>query len=318
MPQGDRTPHRPLGVPLDELESLLAPTSLELTREDRALVGHNGTYQTRVEVSRPETRSGPNGPIRAVVRVTSDLPASLALTLRRVDFAADVNRFSSLGALIVDDDLARVGCRLTMYEREDAWRTLQLPLLLFAVIGGAEGILGGLLSTVRAQVQGVKDKPAWTASDIRLVERYLSRIAVCNADGLELTAEFGLEAAATSAIGGHRTALLQVDGAAFHPSLGRGLLCVLQMPDRIDDKRRLAHLVNRLNQLEMESTDLPPHFGAWCIGKQGNNPAYVTFLPNAAHAIAGVAVNLAVWSAVRARWAGTVMAGALAPEAGSA
>lgn len=312
MPEHDRTPHRPLGVPLDELEALLAPTSLEVSREDLALVVSHGPYATRVEVSRPGQPSGPNGPIRAVVRVISEPPAPVAPMLRHVDLAAGVNRFSSLGALTVDEDHARIACRLTMYEREDAWRTLQLPLLMFAVIGGAEGILGGLQSSLREPAPRPKGKPAWTESDIRLVERYLSRIAVCNADGLGLTAEFGLETGAMSAVAGHRTALLQVDGDAFHPSLGRGLLCVLQMPDRIDDKDRLARLVNRLNQLEMDETDLPPHFGAWCIGKLGNNPAYVTFLPNAAHAIPGVAVNLAVWSAVRARWADTVVAGAMA------
>ena len=40
-----------------------------------------------------------------------------------------------------------VGSRLTIYEAEDAWRTLHLPLILFTIIGGAEAILGGMRRT---------------------------------------------------------------------------------------------------------------------------------------------------------------------------
>jgi hypothetical protein len=57
----------------------------------------------------------------------------------------------------------------------------------------------------------------------------------------------------------------------------------------------------------MAAHDLPPHFGAWCEGKLGNNPAYVSFLPNALHKVPGVAVNTAFWAMRRASWAMVVI-----------
>ena len=58
----------------------------------------------------------------------------------------------------------------------------------------------------------------------------------------------------------------------------------------------------------MAPHDLPPHFGAWCPGRLGNNPSYVTFLPNALHSAPGIAVNTAFWAMNRAQWANAMLA----------
>ena len=63
-----------------------------------------------------------------------------------------------------------------------------------------------------------------------------------------------------------------------------------------------------LNNMEMAARDLPPHFGAWCTGKLGNNPAYLSFLPNALHSVSGIAANVAVWALGRAQMANAVLA----------
>jgi hypothetical protein len=60
--------------------------------------------------------------------------------------------------------------------------------------------------------------------------------------------------------------------------------------------------------MEMAEDDLVPHFGAWCVGKLGNNPAYVSFLPNVLHRVSGIAVNNAVWAMNRAIWANEKLA----------
>jgi hypothetical protein len=67
-------------------------------------------------------------------------------------------------------------------------------------------------------------------------------------------------------------------------------------------------IVERLNVMEMAPLDLPPHIGAWCTGTLGNNPAYVTFLPNFFHDKASIAVNVSVWAAGRAQWANAMLA----------
>jgi hypothetical protein len=60
--------------------------------------------------------------------------------------------------------------------------------------------------------------------------------------------------------------------------------------------------------MEMAAHDLPPHFGAWCPGRLGNNPAYVTFLPNAMHSVGDIAVNAAFWALNRAEYANSMLA----------
>jgi hypothetical protein len=62
------------------------------------------------------------------------------------------------------------------------------------------------------------------------VESYISKTCVCAADGLGLTAEFGLDDGAVNAADGHRkVALFELMGDQPHPELGGGRLCLLQM-----------------------------------------------------------------------------------------
>ena len=64
----------------------------------------------------------------------------------------------------------------------------------------------------------------------------------------------------------------------------------------------------KLNELEMARLDLPPHFGAWTLGRSGDNPAYCSFLPNALHNIPMIAMNMSAWAMGRARWANHALA----------
>jgi hypothetical protein len=148
----------------------------------------------------------------------------------------------------------------------------------------------------------------WTKDDLAQVESYLSRLCVCTTGGLGLTAEFGLTEGAVSAVAGdNNTALFQLMADQPHPELGGGLFCLLQMPHRLRDEKRLQQLCVQLNNMEMAADDLPPHFGAWCEGKLGNNPAYVSFFPNALHSASGIAVNAAFWAINRAKATNTML-----------
>jgi len=93
-----------------------------------------------------------------------------------------------------------------------------------------------------------------------------------------------------------------------HPELGGGLFCLLQMPHQVRDEERLQKICLQLNKMEMAAQDLPPHFGAWCPGKLGNNPAYVMFIPNALRSAEGIAVNAGFWAMNRAQWANAMLA----------
>lgn len=300
----------PLGVPLGDLMAMLAPTTIRASLKGDSLIAQHEHYAIRIEVVAPATRESENGAIRAVVRMITELPVPLMPMFRGNEASATAvfNAFAALGALHQHGGTIRIGSRLTIYEAEDAWRTLHLPLLAFTTICGSEAILGGMRRAMSNETpRGGSSR--WAERDLAQVEGYLSRLCVCTTDGLGLTAEFGLAEGAHSAIAGdHKTALFQLMADQPHPELGGGLFCLLQMPHQVADESRLQRLCLQLNQMEMATHDLPPHFGAWCPGRLGNNPAYVTFLPNALHSASGIAVNTAFWAINRAQWANAMLA----------
>ena len=300
----------PLGVPLGDLMLMLQPTSIKASIEGNALIARHEHYKIRIEVVPPENRESENGPIRAVVRMITELPKPLLELFKGKDAetTATFNSFAALGALTSDRGNIYIGSRLTIYEQEDAWKSLHLPLLMMATICGSEAILGGIRRTFTNEGQRGGESQ-WTESDFASVEGYLSRLSVCTTGGLGLTAEFGLTKDAVSAVAGdHKTALFQLIGDQPHPELGGGLFCLLQLPHQAQDQKRLRQVCLQLNSMEMAAHDLPPHFGAWCEGRLGNNPAYVSFFPNALHSALGIAVNAGIWALNRAQWANAMLA----------
>jgi hypothetical protein len=303
----DPNPH---GVRLGDLAAMLAATTIKPTLKDNALIAEHEQYTVRVDVLPPAVKETDVGPISAVVKLTVDLPKPvLALFKNDVPAAAAMcNGFAALGAVYQEGAALKIGSRLTIYEAEDAWQTLHLPLLLFTIILVAEPILGGLRRSF-SQEGSKSEKTEWTEEDFAHVERALSRMCVCTTGDLGLTAEFALGEGAVSAAAGHRkTALWRLLGEQPHPEVGGGLFCLLQLPHKVADEKRLHKICNELNRMEMAAHDLPPHFGAWCPGRAINSPAYVSFLPNALHSVSGIASNASIWAAHRARWANAMMA----------
>ena len=305
-----KTDANPLGVPLGDVIAMLAPTSIKTSLVGNVLLAKHEHYKIRIEVVPPANRESENGPIQAVIRMVTELPAPI-LTMfrgREAEVSAAFNSMAALGALYQDGINVHIGSRLTIYEGEDAWRDLHLPLVAFTTICGSEAILGGIRRTLTSEAPREGDS-RWTEREITNVSEFISRISVCTSGGLGLTAEFGLAEGAIAAIAGdHKTALFQMMADQPHPEMGGGLFCLLQMPHQLSDAKRLAKTCLALNKMEMAAHDLPPHFGAWCPGRLGNNPAYVTFLPNALHSASGIATNVAIWAQHRAHWANAMLA----------
>lgn len=299
----------PLGVPLGDLGDLLEAASIPVERRDRVLIARHHPYTTQVEVVPPDADASGGEDVQAVVRVVTELPAMVQTVVNRHPevACAAFNPLASLGALHEDAKGLVVGSRLTIYQGEDAWRTLQLPMLMFSVLCAAPALVGGMGRALRHQpVRG--GESSWTERDLVQAEGLLSSLCVCTLGGLGLTAEFGLrEGEASAVIGDSHTALFQLHAGQPHPQLGAGLFSLLQMPHQAADEAQVAQVCEQLNRMEMQAEDLPPHFGAWCPGRLGHNLAYVSFLPNAMHAISGVAANLGVWALHRARWAAAMM-----------
>src|SRR6202030_3703443 len=98
-----------------------------------------------------------------------------------------------------------------------------------------------------------------------------------------LPAEFSLKSAAPAGKSATGTAYLELLTQPPHSELGCGLLCILQLAHRLGDAEKRHAALNLLNVSELNSPGLPPHLGAWCEGKGGDNFAYVSFLPNLLH-----------------------------------
>jgi hypothetical protein len=299
----------PLGVPLGELQKILTIGSIKTKLAGSILLARFHHYTTRIEVVPPENHETKDVPIRAVVRVTTELPGDFAGLTKEPEKTAVVNRFAALGAVYAERGRVSVGSRLTIFEAEDhAWQRLHFPLLFSTTLLSTQAIIGALNRTVdkKEHCGGTSE---WTKDDFAEVKSHLSHFCFCNAGDMGLTAEFGLEEGAQSAVLGHRTALLQLRADAPHPELGGGLFCLLQMPHPFQDREQLRRISVQLNNEEMAARDLPPHFGAWCEDAAGNTLSYASFLPNELRSAAhGIAHNVGIWAMHRAEWANTRLA----------
>lgn len=306
----------PHGVPLSTLLTFLRPSSIKARLEGSVLIADHGDYTTRVEVLPPDPRPAGPDPIRAVVRVLTTLPALLSsqVNLGTAAGAAMFNGFASLGAVTAPEHRLIVGSRLTIHDGEEAaWASLYLPLLAFAVVGAASGVLGGLggLGGAFTQRSSGASGSEWTDSDLGELQRHLSRICRCSAGSGELSAWFGVtDGEVSDAAGDRAEASFWMSTEEAHPQLGGGLLCLMYLPQEIADIARLQQICELLNTRELDALDQPPHFGAWWPGPGSDRIVYISFLPNALHQVPGIASNFAIWGMHRAKWATRVLAAA--------
>lgn len=303
----------PLGVPLHELELFLGLpgiSGIKCKRDGDALIAVHRHYSIRVEVVPPDEGEAESGPIKAVVRVVTELPQPICTLLEKspARSMATFNAFATLGAIYKKGGKFFIGSRVTIHEGDDVWSKLHFPLLMHDVISGVEALFGAIRRTITGEASrgGVS---LWHGSDMRQVHDCMSKLCVCTVSEDGFTAEFGLMPGAfTAAEGHHKTALFQMETRQPHPELGGGLVCILEMPHVADTEARAADICSHLNVMEMEAHDLPPHFGAWCLGRMGRNPAYVSYLHNALHSTPGIATNFAIWAMNRAMWANAMLA----------
>lgn len=301
---------RPFGIPLDGLEISLKAGNMKTERDGNALIARQNGITTRISVDQPKDRQTEDGMIQAVVTIRNELPAELAPFLGKSEAISAFNPMTTIGALMVERGKPVIGSRITVYEGENAW-DLQVHLVMAAALVSAQTMMGAVRRVLTGEGSNSDQdtSSSWTDDDMDEVQGYLSKMSVCTAGGGGLTAEFGLRSGNLSAAqGDHYTALWKLNTEQPHPEAGGGLFCLLEMPHQIPDEAHLGLIVDKLNALEMSPLDLPPHIGAWCPGSLGNNPAYVTFLPNYLHDKQGLALNVSFWAVNRAQWANAMLA----------
>lgn len=281
-------------VSLEELAVMLSMGTIKASVEGSVLLARHDRFTTRVEVVGAEGSEPGDRPIRAVVRVIAELPASAQSLFAggKAEAIAGYNRMASLGALTRDAGRVYVGSRLTILEGEGSWRELHLPLLLMTVIGGTESILGAIARSMSGQ-GGRGGKCEWTSQELSALAREMSSLFACRADSSGVVADFGQD-----------TGRLELRADQAHPEFGGGLLSLLSLPNRFPSAQRAYEACAVLNSLEMQARDVPPHFGAWCSGQSDHTIAYVSFLPNPLHRAPNIARHAILWARERAAWAG--------------
>jgi hypothetical protein len=296
----DATTLRPLGVPLDEIESRFRAADLEVSRDGDTLVltplgGER--LQTRVAVMAPDAADAQANAVTAVIRIFTALPSAYA---RRYDaeMISFANRFASLGAFTVSEGFSFVGSRLTIHEGSPDW-DWQLPLAVTAAAASVDAVTGGMERFLK-KAQPQAGSSSWTEPDLDAVEAELAKTCACTRNRSGLAAEFSLKSAAPAGKPGAGAAYWELLTQPPHSELGGGLLCILQLSHRLGDAQKRHAALNLLNVSEMNSPGLPPHLGAWCEGKGGDNFAYVSFLPNLLHDVPGLATRASHWARSRA------------------
>jgi len=304
---------------LHEVERILRAAQLDVARDGDALVLrhetplHGEPLSTRIAVMPPEIAQAEAAAMTAVIRVFTLLPAAYA---RRYDseMVCFANRFAALGAFTVTEGVSFIGSRITIHGDNEDWR-LARPLVAAAAAGSADAVVGGMHRFLN------KERPpaavsAWTEPDFQAVAAALGTDCACSYEAGRMTAEFRLSGAAgaggahsapavrsgagNNVNAGNNVAYWELLAAPPHIELGGGLVCVLQLPQRYAQPQSRYAAVNLLNISEMNSPGLPPHIGAWCEGKAGDNFAYVSFLPNVLHAVPGIAIEVSRWARRRA------------------
>jgi len=292
---------------LDHVADIIRVTGGIVDRLGDSLVFHAGSGRTHVEVKGIHTVTIDKQEVENVVLIRTELPNYRTGSRDMVV----MNTMASLGALIHEGNSERVSIvsRLSMFKGDDDSGRLYLPLIACSTVFHATGLLNAIASTMgiqtpRLHLSDDQDGPScWSKHDFEFAREKLRQFfGLCGTAGDDgLTAEIPWEAGGISAMTGDVTSLLTFNSSTVHPSMGSGLFYKLELPIHFEEEE-LVFFANRLNEVEYESVDAPPFFGAWCSQLQSGRLCHVGFWPNMLYQ-PGTVLNLAVWMFYRNRQA---------------
>lgn len=286
-------------VPLDVIEEMIKATSEEVERQGNMLLFQGSTGQCRIEVESVHTQTVDGLEIGDIVSIRTELPEQMS----SIDDRQIVifNTMAALGALIRDSDSGRLSIvsRLSAFQGDNEAWNLYIPLIAFSALLQGDALFGAIRSTMGEESVKLglpdQDGPSkWTEQDFEFAAERLNQIGMfSNAGNDGLTAEIPLEPGAVSAMMGDETSLLTFQAGMSHPAVGSGLFYKLELPIQFEQDE-LIFFANKLNQIEQESADAPPFFGAWCSQLDSGRLSHVGFWPNLLYQ-PGTVLNLAVW-----------------------
>jgi hypothetical protein len=307
--------------PLDEAEKYLRGIFSGLERSDSTLEWPDRDGRSQLRVDRVDVNTRDGLVVKEVVRLNHWSPALEPLTST---FGGQINRWATLSGITsgVDARPAGLTCQAGIFAPDRAAAEhVYAPLLCTeaTIIGWHAALLARghfHVDPNDSPLQRTSDTTPYGESDFQTCLQCAQRMGLfANADEHSLTAEVpwdpgalshsfkALESAAGNDLSetdlarlGGRTSLLWLTTEQPHAMYGNGVLSRLELPLPVDGSSAEA-LVAELNQWELSTVDLPPLFGAWCLGPRA--PTFVSFVPNAM-CVPGLLVNLLCWNRVRA------------------
>ena len=309
--------------PLDNAENYLRTFIPSLERSENTLrwVSGDGISELSLTPTHEQTFDGLLVSEMVTLAHTSPFFANL-----RPGIIARINTWATISSLVPADGSgpARLVAKVGIFSTDkDAAERVYAPLLCTeAAINGwhAARIVRGEFEAHPEQspLSMTDQDPAFDNADFEAIKARTDRVGYVGSLGnLHFTVEFPWEMGATTNLltreefretlrGPHgfseekldrmagKTSLLQIR-IGEHPLYGKGVHNTLELPFPPDDPDTVQ-MVNALNAWELSVADLPPHFGAWCIGNRA--PAYVSFIPTQ-FCVPGLLHNLITWMAAR-------------------
>lgn len=309
--------------PIDDAEAFLRDTFDDVERFSNGLRWPHGDGTTELRVEEIEYHTHDKLLVTELVTVEH---ASEPLAEVSMTWAAHHNKWATLSAFVVEDgnQPASFICKAGIFSTDaEAARHIYAPLICTeaAVVGWHAMMLA------RGQFETDPDESPLAMTDTPPPygpENFLDAKAYSDHLGLigsvgddEFTCEIPWDPGAVSNLFHHlreqlletgeftaeeldrisgRTALFRVTSTVPHPLYGNGVLSRLEIPIALSEDDA-AKLVDRLNRWELARPDLPPLYGAWCIGERA--PTFVSFAPTQ-YCLPGLLQNLTSWSLQRA------------------
>jgi hypothetical protein len=311
--------------PFDIAEKYLRETSDELTRDGNCLrwPSYDGISELVVRNVQEKTFDG-----LLVSELVTLTHTSALLNNVTTEMAAEWNRLATISSIVTADKFgpSRFISKVGIFSTDrTAAEQVYAPLICSqaALVGWHAALfIRGQFSLNPGQSSGLAmtdEPPPFDMTDFEAAKSYTDHIGFLGSLGdHHFTVEFPWAAGAKSNlfvynkfrnkwaedfVGVSTDDLDQMAGATSvfqifnceHPLYGNGVLSQLEIPLPIKGTLS-ANLVDELNHWELSGADLPPLFGAWCVGNRA--PAFVSFIPNQ-FCLPGILVNLAAWAFAR-------------------
>jgi hypothetical protein len=302
---------QPISRILNHVGTLLSASGAKVESKGQSLRFRGLVGETRIDAT-PSGRKTPNGrEVAETVLIQSDL--NMPTLPWTDDVQCALNMSASKGALFFEDGgKFRIKSRVSLYsgDSEESVKVYTGITFLVAMIH-TNALQAAIVDMLRLPVAKGSMPPesqngsGWKPTSISRAASMLTESgAFALDDPTGLTAEFAWDPGAISAlsslISGSRqcTTRLQIQFEE-HPSLGKGLLCRLDLPLHLMDAE-VFRLAAGLNQMEFTAENWPPFLGAWTSMPKSGYPTFVSFWPSLFANVIDVEM-IAMWMAARAR-----------------